>query len=500
MKINLKEKINKKDVILFICVFVFSMIANNAFLHRHYSSDAMCLLEHGYFIYPTKYFLLDGRIISTLVCYLGGVLNLPVDTYLFISNLIGILFLSIAIVILFKFIIKYLDVNNKWVKFMILLSVYTIIFNHMDIEYLLFPESCVMCAGLLFSIIAVKTYLSTGKGKKFESFMWLLLSSMCYQGLISIFPTLVITLVFLKIKENTKETLKYYIKETFKVGVMFVLALTICAGLIALFSHLLQASSYRLERISNILTVAKQIPYSTLYVLIGQVSRVPIYLAVIVMTITNILTIRYGKNKLFLKYILAMITAYMFSMGPILVFGYVHARMLMSIGAAMGISLLFISTILNDNSDNISKTDVKIVIMSICIIAYFIFNIINNYTNGYQHLKAFELDEQLGAKISKVVQNYEENSGIEVTKFSYCGDITVQGYENGIKQLGSLTERKFAMPHCIRESVNYYCNKKLQEVKFPAKIYYENFYGKEYTGFSEEQFLFIEDTLYMCVY
>ena len=103
MKLNIKDKIKKQDIILFIFICIFTMIANNAFLQRHYSSDTMCLIYHGYFDYPSHYFLLDGRIISTLVCYLGGILQLPFDTYLFISNFIGIMLLALSITILFKF-------------------------------------------------------------------------------------------------------------------------------------------------------------------------------------------------------------------------------------------------------------------------------------------------------------------------------------------------------------------------------------------------------------
>ena len=499
MKLNIRNKINKQDIILFVCVFIFSLIANNAFLQRHYSSDAMCLIYHGYFEYPSNYFLLDGRIISTLVCYIGGILNLPFDMYLFISNFVGIFLLALTITILFKFTIKYLEIENKWIKFLILLAVYTIIFNHMDIEYLLFPESCVMCAGVLFSVIAAIRYLNTKKGRISESFYFLLLSSLCYQGLLSIFPTIVITLSLLKKKKNTKrETLKFYIKEIFKLGIMYVLVMLISASLIFIFNNILNNSSNRLERIKNTLDILLQIPRASFNVLISQTEKIPLYLSVVVMSMTAIITIK--NNNLLFKYILTMFTAYLFCMGPIAVFGYIHARLLMAIGATMGISLVFVIKALNDDECSNLIKKINTVLISISVIGYFVFNVVNNGINSYQHLKAFKIDEELGKVINEIIKEYEENSGKEVTKFAYYYDINPQSYSEGILPLGSLTERKFAMPHCIKESISYYSNKKLEGVQFSVKVYYSNFVGKDYREFSEEQLVFIDDTLYMCVY
>ena len=483
-----------------MCVFIFSIIVNSAFLQRHYSSDTMCLINYGYFNYPIKFFLLDGRIISTLMCYLGGILNLSFDMYLFISNFIGILILSLTVIILYKVTIKYLEIENKWIKFMTMLATYTIIVNHMSIEYLIFAESCVMCTGLMFSVIAAITYLDSKKGEIFESFAFLLLSSLCYQGLLSIFPAIVITLSLLKKRKDTKnEILKFYINEIFKLGVMYVLVMLINVGLVLIFNNLLDNSTYRLERVKNIVEMILTIPYNSFDILINQTNKVPQYLCVVVMIITSFLIIRYSKNlNTLLKYILTMFTAYLFCIIPMLVFGYAESRMLMAIGATMGISLLFIIHYLNDNKDDITIKDVKTIIISICVIGYFIFNIINNGINSYEHLKAFKIDEENGKRINKLVKEYEESTGKEIKKIAYYHDVAEQKYEEGIKQLGPLTERKFAVP--IVESLNYYCNKRLELVPFSVKVYYKYFVGKNYTKFSEEQLVFIDDILYMCVY
>ena len=279
---------------------------------------------------------------------------------------------------------------------------------------------------------------------------------------------------------------------------MYVLVMLISAGVVGIFNNILDSSSNRLERIQNILKIAVQIPLASLSVLLVQTNKIPIFLSVIVMFMTSAIIMR--QNNLLFKYILTMFTAYLFCMLPIAAFGYVQARLLMAIGATMGISLLFIIIALSDDEETISIKSIKTVVISICVIAYFIFNVVNNGLNGYEHLKAFKLDEEMGQVINGSIKDYEESSGKEVTKFAYYYDKSPESYQEGILPLGSLTERKFAMKWCVLESVSYYSNKKLEEVPFSANVYYNNFYKKNYTEFSEEQLVFVDDTLYMCIY
>ena len=497
VKIIIKNKIKKQDIILFICIWIFSIVVNNAFLQRHYSSDTMCLIDLGYFQYPLQFFLLDGRIVSTLVCFLGGIFKLPLDIYLFISYFIGIMLLALSVMLLFKFTIKYLNIENKWIKFMALLAIYTIIFNHMDIEYFIFQECCVMCAGILFSVIAAIKYLEDKQGKEYKSFIFLLIATLCYQGLLSIFPTIVITLSLLKKKDlDKKEISRFYIKNILIIAIMYILVMLISAVLICIFNNILDSTTNRLERVKYIFAVLKMLPGATIKILFNQINRIPKFLSIIVMGITIIITIK--NNNLTYKYILTIITAYVFSVLPLLVFGYVHARLLMSIGATMGISLLFIIRALEYSAKSISIKNIDTLIISICVISYFIFNVVNNYINGYEHLKSCKQDEEMGKEIATIVKEYEEETGNEITKFAYCEDFQAEGRYDNLKYLGPLTERKFAVP--VKESINYYCNKKLEFIEEMPEVYLKYFTNKDYKEFAKEQFVLVGDTLLMCVY
>lgn len=111
----MKKKIGltKEDYFLLFGIIAFSLTICNAFLQMHYSSDTYCLIYRGYFDYPSSYFLLDARLISALVCYLGGILHLPYDIYIIGSDIIGVILLSISVFLLNRFMVKRLAISDR---------------------------------------------------------------------------------------------------------------------------------------------------------------------------------------------------------------------------------------------------------------------------------------------------------------------------------------------------------------------------------------------------
>lgn len=102
----MKKSMKKQDIILFLMILGMSLLMGNAFLQTHFSSDTYVLMNLGYLDYPSEFFLLDGRLISTLVCYIAGIINIPFNIYLIGMDLIGIVLLSITIFVLYKKILQ----------------------------------------------------------------------------------------------------------------------------------------------------------------------------------------------------------------------------------------------------------------------------------------------------------------------------------------------------------------------------------------------------------
>ena len=116
-----------------------------------------------------------------------------------------------------------------------------------------------------------------------------------------------------------------------------------------------------------------------------------------------------------------------------------------------------------------------------------------------EHIAANRVDEALGKTIKYAIEKYENESGNTVTKFAYTFDENPQQYSENIKQIGSLTERKYACPWCIQEALEFYTNRKFKLAKMPLNVYM-SYKKRDYDGFSEEQLYFYKDCLYMFIY
>lgn len=491
----MKKKFTKENILLLSGIIIFSIIICNAFLQMHYSSDTYCLIYRGYFDYPSHYFLLDARLVSTLVCYLGGILKLPYEIYIVGLDVIGVILLSISVFILYRFMEQQFKIEKLLNRILLLIAVYVCIFNHMTVEYLLYPESAVMCLGILMIVLSSITYLTAKRYRYLKTFLLVLFGTLCYQGIVNLLPVLVIAIIFLKNKENLtiKKTIKTYILEMLKLGILFIIVMLISYGISQIADTIIGDTSHRLRTDKTLLNIL----YFSKDVLYAQFSLMPKYLSVIVMGTTIVLLLVYSKNKLqIIHYLLTVITAYVFTLLPTLAWGYVMARMAIGIGSIMGISLLFLVPLIQEEKEKLQNT-----IMIIFIVGYFIFNTMNFIRNSNEHIIANKVDQNMGTSINALLKNYEEKSGNTVTKFAYRYDFEPNKYAIGIKPLVSLTERKFMQSWCIVEATSFYCNKHFEKgLEMPDEIYDKYFNGKNYDCFLEEQIVFEGDTMYMYVY
>ena len=98
------------------------MILSNVFLKMHYSSDTYVLIDLGYMEYPKKWFLLDGRIISSIFCYIAGFFKIPYDVYIIGMDFFAILFLSFSIFVIFLHIYFFVILSFVFNSSMILIN------------------------------------------------------------------------------------------------------------------------------------------------------------------------------------------------------------------------------------------------------------------------------------------------------------------------------------------------------------------------------------------
>lgn len=130
-----------------------------------------------------------------------------------------------------KILEKIINPEKVITKLMLLAGSFILILNQFTLEYLLFPESAVMCLGVLFNVIAIKFMVDNPKCKYIKIFLALLVAVFCYQGVLNMFPVLAILVYIVKQildKREYKVKEKEFFVEMIKLAFIVIVVLAIC--------------------------------------------------------------------------------------------------------------------------------------------------------------------------------------------------------------------------------------------------------------------------------
>ena len=376
------------------------------------------------------------------------------------------------------------------------------ILNQFTLEYLLFPESAVMCLAVLLIVLAVKIMIQDTKKKYIKIFILLLLAGISYQGTISIFPVLAILICIIRQmveKREYKIAEKENFLEIFKIILITISVLILVFGIVEVCKNLLNSEQNRNlkvetiedfeERIIITLGYFDEIWNKTMYMIPEGLNNI-----VIIMTVVLLVGMKV-KKEIIMQYLVFMliialsciIPMFLFDTGPC---GRVNNPAAM----VLGISLLILLTKVWK-----CKSERIINIMYVFIIIVFSVNSIYLIRNTTEHIAANRVENNNGKTIKAMVDEYEKSTGNKITKLGYRRDLYPNYYSIGIKKIGSLTERKFACNWSATEIVEFYLERDLELVPYSIELFKENFH-KNYDEFREEQITFKENTMYMVIY
>ncbi len=499
MKLNMK----KENWIKYGIILGFTIIICQGFLQMHYSSDTYVLWDIGYMNYPQQYFLLDGRIISSIVCFLAGMLKIPFETYIVGMNFIGVIFISIAIYIMSSTIKNIIKPEKKLIEYIIILASFVLVLNQFTLEYLLFPESAVMCLGVLLIVIATKIAIEKPKHSYLKVFITLLIATLCYQGLLNIFPVYIILVYIVKqivSKNDYKQDEKEFFIEMIKFAIMVIVILLISMFVVDIGINYFESDQdrriYLIDFEAFLLRGEIVLEYLN-ELWIKNMNTLPYYINPIVLIITFVsLILLRTKKEIIMQYILFLVVSFAICVVPMYIFntgpaGRTNSPLMIMWGASLLI-LLAQSTIV--------ENEIKKKYIYSLIIISFIINSLYTVRNISEHLASNAVEHNMGATIRYKLEEYEKETGITVTKFGYVYDISPQQYAYGIKEMGSLTERKLSCSWSIRQAINFYCDRHFEKVIIPEDIYFRDVVQKDYKQFTDEQIIFFEDQMHLIVY
>lgn len=502
---KLTEIMKQKNTILYLIIFAVTLLLCQNFLQMHYSSDTYVLYDLGYMQYPLQYFIPDGRFISALVCFIAGFFNIPMNIYIVAMDFIGIVFISMAIYVIYNLLKKLINPSKTIFKVMLLASCFILILNQYSLEYLLFPESAVMCLGMLFLVIATKLMIEKPQDSLIKIFLLLLCAGLSYQVLLNIFPVLVILVLIVKhiidnkpFKERTKELKKEFI-DIVKIAIIFLVVILILYMILKIVDNNKRGNILGFAGIPQFSETKRIMMMTITEMWVNSCNMLPKNINNVIVILTFILLfILKARKQTIIEYIGMLMIIFIMFIIQMFIFRYngvcerLYTFLMMVWGASL-IILLTQASILEEGKRNF------LIYVLVCI--SFIINSIFIMQNITEHIASNRVEENMGKTIKYALEKYEKQTGNTVTKFAYFIDENPQQCAVGIKPRGtSLTERKLGCRWSIDQTINYYCERKFERVKFSYKLYQKKIEGKDYTVFSEDQLIFEGDTLYMIVY
>ena len=466
-------------------------------LQMHISSDTYNFMDLGYFEYPLAYFIQDARLVSTFITYLAGLLNLSYEFFIVLMQILAIVISAFSIYYLYNTVKERAKISGWLQKVLVIMASFILIFNCMALEYLLYAECSVMCLSLLLSIIAAKIFTDNNtKNRNIKTILIMVIASFCYQGSINIF--LPLSILFLVIDANRKQA-KELVKKILVACGIIVSVYLINVMAIYLINAILRIEQQRISGgiLNNLLNFKYIMRAIIMNTLVYNYNLWPKGITIIFVVITLIILL-FQKEKFrnIVQYLVLIILSFGICAAPVFFMKSpsIESRMVMSIGGIIGMSLIYL--IILKESNNIIKN-----IIGAITIIFFIYNSVNTIQIYTTHITTNKIDANMGIAIKYKIEEYEEETGNVVTKVGYYRDAKHRDYHYGWdKKYSSFGQRAFDNYYCIIEALNYYCDRDFERVKMDKEIYNKYFEGKDWQAYSDEQIVFVEDTMYICTY
>lgn len=478
----------RKNILLFLVVFLVALTMCFAFLQPHYAHETYKIIHIGYTEYSYDYFLKEGRPFTALFSVLADKINLPIEIYIIASFILALIFLSISVVLVYNLFREKIINCSKWMEVILVLISFLIIFNYCAIEHIYFLECFIMAFGILLSVIMAKIIIKNEKYKYIKATLLGLIVVSCYQGSLAIFPMLV--LVYKLFIE--KSSIKNIIKDIVKISVIYIILML----LTILYSKILFGGS-RVQMGAEPFSITEVWEW-TIQLVVNSLGVILPYVHIAFIILTVLVILFWAKNSkkektiYILKYLFIIVYSIGMSLAPIIGGSGLELtpRTCIAYGCTIGLSLYIMLLVISANSKKY-----QVVLISIITIFTFLCNISIYVVITNQHIEVNKLDKENCEKIEKVIEEYEAETNIKVTKIAAATKKGNIEYYPGFIHAGAITRRALnTWP--LRETIIFYTGRDLEFVGFPIDKYEKEYKEKIWDDFSLELVSIEGDTLY----
>lgn len=490
IKAKLKETFSDKELYVFS---VITILFFGIFCIMQYAPDTYSVFTSN--VKDTVlHFLACGRFVTGIAEYFFmAILKLNNNMVYKLSFICAIICTIISLYKLNKLIKK--DVNNNIVS--IIIST-LIIINPFSLELFLYIEKGILLLSVLLSVLAVEQidkFLNGNKKSIIYAGLFMVIANFCYQGTVGTFVAIAIIYV-IKYSKNIKEFIINNI----------VVALTY--GIPAVINFLLVRFMFTNERVKGEIILSESLSKvmdGTNNMLINTYGLLPRYLFISVIAILlgfiiykSIVKESEIKEKLLniLGAIYLILITLIATVAPQILQDtnqiWFVARSSYPMATIIGTLTLYLFI----------QFDMRVILKNIVITILTIFLIIQ-----FGNFMKFSIDNYIGNYMDKIITleikdmilEYEKETGNRVDSISiYRGEVTKYSYPY-LKASGDINFRAYAADWCITPILKMYTNRELKVVENNEDIKKE-FDKKNWEYFSEEQIIFENNIMHLCVF
>ena len=490
LKSKMKEWIKDKNLYIFA---IITMIFFGALCKLQYAPDTYSVFTNE-LMHSVKHFLSCGRIVTAVATYVVmGIFQLSNQWTYILSYVFAIFCMIIALYRLNKLIQK--DIKNTIVSVIITTL---ILINPFSFELYIYIEKGIMVLSVLLCVLAVEQIDAFFRGNK-KSILWagifMVIANCCYQGTVGLFVS--ISLIYIiKYSKNIKEFLINNI----------IVALTY--GIPAAFNFLLVRFFFTNARVNGEMIFSesiKKVIDGTKTMLIESYGLLPkyLFLAMLILFLGMIIYKAIRENNYTKEKIWKILGACYLIAGAL--FATVAPQVLQDTNSiwfvarssypmASIIGILCLYLFLKFDIKEVTKN----VVICICVIflfvqyIYFVNYARDNYIGNY-------IDKQITLEIQQEILDYEEKTGNIIDTIAIYRDKTPQYVYPELKASGDINIKAYSADWCVTRILKLYTGREFNVIQGNKEIQ-EQFEQKSWDYFSEEQMIFENNVMHLCVF
>lgn len=484
---------------VYISILCCLLIAYLPFVQRHFSSDSYANIG----TIDTTIHLVNGRIVTYVIQSIVNGFGIDVVMHQDVVTPLFVCILALSLTLMYSELKDCLKSKISCATaFVGMLLVYENVFFS---EWLLYSES-LTSTGVGLIILTVAIVLASRKlcykNMCFATLLLIVTLNM-YQLYVEFFVVLSCTLIFARCEGRlTRESLVHSVIVIVEAGVASILTIVTQPMISKLFGVPApdRAATFELDKIiDNIVSIAesqRKIWY-TAQGLLPKFVLISFFVFVLGSLLFECASVRDSNGGMYV--LLGLVVSMGVTFAPHIISSVVWLAPRTMPGIFHILTFLLVAIAVKMDTNRYRRLHLCVVVLSglfVIVNAYSAAGIVTN------NIATNRLDENCAHQIETKIEEYQNSTGIEITKIATINDESPTYSYDGIQYVThDMNIRGLVVSWGDVNLINYYCNRNYEKTSMLDEVYTLYFEGKNWDSLVlDEQAVFLDDTLYLAMY